>query len=308
MEQAMRHEALNGVRNRVAARPAPGGGAALTFAATLPMRSLPRFTPGELVAALNRILHQAGTMAELVPELTRFEQSPGAARVWHRPKSPPRIGVGVAGVTVVVEGQDRPAFAAREIEALDSRSWPDGIRRLGRAHAHVRVAEAGPGGGAELDHNHDRAAALTAVAAAVAELATPAGVVWESAGTVLPPERLAEAMEALARGAPPLALWLGAGARGSGAVETRGLYPLLGAEIEVAACGLVEDTACAMALALAAEILEEGRPPAEGARLDCGRRGTLRVRYRGAGADGAPPAVVLEQPRGPALPYQAGAA
>lgn len=304
----MKHSVVSESLEGVAARPVPDARPALAFAATLPMRSLPRFTPAELVAALNRALQDAGTTAAIVPELTRFEQSPGAARVWHRPKMPPRIGVDVAGITVVVEGQDRPAFAARESAALDFRSWPEGMGRIRRARAHVRVAEAGPGGGTDLDHNHDRAATLTAVAAAVAELAEPVAVVWDSAAIVLPPGSLAEALATLAEGTAPVALWIGAGARASGAVETRGLYPLLGAEIEVAPCGLGEDAARATALALATEILEQGRPPAEGSELRCGRRGALCVRYRGAGADGAPPAVVLEEPRGPALPYRAGAA
>ena len=306
----MKHEMVIGALHRAAPRPVADPGAGMGFAAVLPMRTLPRFTPGELLAALNRTLHNAGTTAELVPELTRFEQDPGfAPRVWHRPQTPPRIGVDVAGIAVVVEGQDRPAFGAREIEALDFRSWPEGIRRLGRANAHIRIAEAGADHGEDLDHNHDRAAALTAVAAAVAAITAPVGIVWETAGLALPGERLHEAMATLVQGTAPVALWLRADRRASGAVETQGLYPLLGAEVEVSARGLATDAAESVALAIAAEILQRGRPPTEGADLNCGRRSVLRVRYRGPGPEGAPPAVVLEDAPGPmAQTAQAGAA
>lgn len=304
----MEHRALNGAADRAGMARVPAARAGLVFGATLPTRGLPRFTPRDLVNALNRVLQTAGTSAALVPELTRDEQSPGQTRVWHRPQMPPRIGVDVAGVTVVVEGQDRPGFDARAIEDLHFRSWPAGLREIGRARAHVRVAEAGSGTGPDLDHNHDRAAALTAVAAAVAAVATPLGVVWDTSGVALAPDGLDEAIATLAEGIAPVAFWVATTERGRGCVETCGLYPLLGAEIEVSVPGLSPDASRTAALRLAAEILEQGRPPADGAEIDNGRNGALRVRYRGPDAAGATPAVVLERMRPMELPLRAGAA
>ena len=304
----MEHRVVNGVADRAGTAHAPAAEMEPVLGATLPTRGLPRFAPRDLLAALNRILQTAGTSATLLPELTRNEQSPGGNRVWHRPQMPPRIGVDVAGVAVVVEGQDRPAFEARALEALKFLSWPSGMREIGRARAHVRVAEAGPGTGPDLDHNHDRAAAVTAVAAAVAAVATPVGVVWDTSGIALAPEGLDEAMAALAEGAAPVAFWVAAAEMGNGGVATRGLYPLLGAEVEMAVPGVSPDASRRVALRLAAEILEQGRPPAEGAEIDNGRNGTLRVRYRGPESDGAAPAVVLERMRPMELPLRAGAA
>lgn len=304
----MEHRVSNGVADRAGKAHAPAAEVGPVLGATLPTRGLPRFTPRDLVAALNRILRTAGTSATLVPELTRDEQSPGGTRVWHRPQMPPRVGVDVAGVAVVVEGQDRPGLDARALEALEFRSWPAGMREIGRARAHVRVAEAGPGTGPDLDHNHDRAAALTAVAAAVAAVVTPLGVVWDASGVALAPDGLDEAMAALAEGAAPVGFWVAAAERARGGIETRGLYPLLGAEVEVAVPGLSPDASRTVALRLAAEILERGRPPAEGAEIANGRNGTLRVRYRGPESEGATPAVVLERMLPTELPLRAGAA
>lgn len=298
----MKHETIAPVRDRGAA----AGNSAPGFVMTLPMRALPRFTPAELVKALNRVLERAGTAAELVPELTRQEGDQG--RVWHRSQLPPRIGVDVAGVTVVVEGHDRPAFGAGAVDALDFRAWPEGLAAVQRARSHVRVAELEPADGADLDHNHDRAAAVTAVAAAVADIMMPAAAVWESSGVAVPGEMLEEAVAALAEGAPPVALWIGMPNRVGGPAETRGLYALLGAEIEVRAPKLTADAARAVALAQAAEILETGRPPAEGAEVLCGRGRALRVRYRAPEPGGLPPAVVLEESHEDGLPLRAGAA
>ncbi len=300
--------AADGAAGEAARGCAPAGDDGMAFSATLPTRGLPRFTPRELLTALNRILRSTGTSATLVPELTRDEQSPGNTRVWHRPQTPPRIGVDVAGIAVVVEGQDRPGFDARALEALHFRSWPAGMREIGRARAHVRVTEAGPGTGPDLDHNHDRAAALTAVAAGIAALVTPVGVVWDNSGVALPPGGLDEAMESLAAAAAPVGFWIAAAESWSGGVETRGLYPLLGAEIKVAVPRLSHDALGNVALTLAAEILEDGRPPAEGTEVEYGRSGAMRVSYRGPESEGAPPAVVLERIRPVEVPLRAGAA
>jgi len=74
----------------------------LSFAATLPLRSLPRFTASELLAAVNDTLSQDGTAAELVPKLTVFQEEDLTGRIWHRPKSPPRIGLKLSGVVLLI--------------------------------------------------------------------------------------------------------------------------------------------------------------------------------------------------------------
>lgn len=286
-----------------------GGMPRTDFAALLPTRALPRFTPAEFLGTLNRMIGGAGASAELVPDLTRFEQSPGGARVWHRRQMPPRVGVAVAGVTLLVEGQDRPAFGAgslgvgslgadssgvEDVAALTFRSWPAGAREIARARAHVRVREVDPVPGADLDANHDRAAALTAVAAAALELSQALGIVWETSGVAVPADEMLAALPALTAGEAPVALWIGTGGQGWGAVATRGLHPLLGAEVELRAPGLARAAAERVVTELAAEILETGRLPAEGTVIDIGSRGALRVRYRGA-EDGGLPAIVLDE-------------
>lgn len=282
-------------------------GAQAGFAAVLTMRALPRFTPAELLTALNRILAKAGSSAELDPGLTRFEENAGTDRVWRRPQVPPRVGVVVAGVTLVIEGHDRPPFGVDEAGALEFRSWPAGARDIARARAHVRIFEAEPAIGADLDANHDRAAAVTAVAAAAAELAAPAGIVWEASGVAVPAGELVAALPALMAGEPPVALWIGTGAEPWGGVATRGLYPLLGGEVEVRPAGLSQEMAGRVAMGVAAEILETGVPPAEGAQIAHGPRAVFYVRYRGA-EDGGAPAIVLDQAPPGATDLAAGAA
>ena len=291
---------------RAAGQAAGSGDLPVGFSALLPTCTLPRLTPGALVAGLNRMLGK-DVGVELIPELTRVEQSPGGARVWHRPKVPPRVGVAAAGIALVVEGHDRPAFSSRGVEALEFRSWPAGAREVARARGHLRDTEPAPELGADLDLNHDRAAAVSAVAAAATELVETAAVVWEASGVAVPAEELAAALPALAAGEPPVALWVATATGPGGGVLTRGLYPLLGAEIEVRMPALSAAAARELALRMANEILETGRPPAEGARIGQRAGAAFRVRYRGAEGGGAP-AVVLDEVAPSDLHLAAGAA
>jgi hypothetical protein len=272
------------------------------FGATLPLGALPRFSGVELLAAVNKILKDTGVAATLEPELTTVDESPDDARVWNRPKAPPRIGLTVNGVTMLIEGRDRPAFSPSDLARLDIRSWLEGRARISRARTHVEITEVQASGGSDLDHNYDRAAAVTVVAAAVAGLPNAVAVVWHASRRAVPAEQLAPLVAALAKGQAPVPLWLGCVARPEGATgaATRGLYPLHGAEIEVAAPGLPGNLAFEVALELAAEIFRTGKPPAEGARLGYDRTTEFGVRYRTDGPAGAVPAVVLTQITQPA--------
>ncbi len=283
----------------------------LAFAATLPLRVLPRFSCVELLTAVSGVLEGTGVTATLELDLTTFDESPEEPRVWKRPKAPPRIGLTVNGVTMVVEGHDRPAFSTAELARLDFRSWPEGGARIARARAHVEIAEVQAAGGSDVDHNFDRAAAVTVLAAAVTGLAEAAAVIWRTSRRALPAEQLAPLVAAMAQGQAPVPLWLGCMGQPAGAqgVATRGLYPLLGAEIEVASEDLPWDTAFEVALELAVEILRTGEPPAHGVRLGYDRNTEFSVRHRAGGGAGAMPAVVLTQVTHPVEPeVTAGAA
>jgi hypothetical protein len=277
-------------------------GSTPAFGATLPLTALPRFSGLELLAAVNDLLKGAGVTATLEPELTTFDQKPEDARVWNRPKAPPRIGLTVNGVTILVEGHDRPAFRPSELARLDIRSWPEGRARVSRTRTHVEITEVDAKSGSDLDHNYDRAAAVTVVAAAVARLAEAAAVVWHASRRAVAGKQLAPLVAALAAGQAPVPLWMGCVGRPAGArgVATRGLYALLGAEIEIASRDMPVDTAFEVALELAAEIFRTGEPPAEGARLGYDRITEFGVRYRRHGHAGAVPALVLTQVTDPA--------
>jgi hypothetical protein len=266
------------------------------FGAKLPLTALPRFSGVELLVAVNEILKGTGVMATLEPELTTFDESPDDARVWNRPKAPPRIGLTVNGVTILIEGRDRPAFSASELSRLDVRA------RISRTRAHVEITEVQATGGSDLDHNYDCAAAVTVVAAAVAGLAEAAAVIWNASRRAVPVEQLAAMVAALAQGQAPMPLWLGCVARPAGArgVATLGLFPLLGAEIEVASQDMSVDTAFGVALELAEEVLRSGEPPENGALLGYDRTTEFGVRYRANGHAGAAPAMVLSQINHPA--------
>jgi hypothetical protein len=136
----------------------------------------------------------------------------------------------------------------------------------------------------------------------VAGLVEAAAVIWHASRRAVPGEQLATMVAALAQGRAPVLLWLGrlsqpARARG---VVTRGLFPLLGAEIEVEVRDLPPDAAFEIARDMAEEVLRSGEPPEDGARLGYDRTTEFGVRYRANGHAGAVPAVVLSQITQPA--------
>jgi len=276
----------------------------LTFAATLPLKVLPRFSCEQLLATVCGILEGTGVTAMLEPELTTFEESPEGNRGWSRPKTPPRAGLIVNGVTMTVEGHDRPAFRTAELARLDLRSWPEGGTRISRARAHVTISEVQAAGGSSLGRNFDRAAAVSVLAAAVTRLADAVAIVWHTSRRAMPAEQLAPLLAPMAQGQPPVPLWLGrvgwpAGTRGA---ATRGLYPFLGAEIEVASQDLPLSTAFEVVQELAVEIFRTGEFPAHGARLNYDGNTEFGVRHRASSPASARPAVVLTQVTHPVEP------
>jgi hypothetical protein len=255
----------------------------LAFAATLPLKTLPRFSCTELLAAVCEQLDGTGVTAVLDTEFTTYEAPPDDARVWNRSKAPPRAGLIVNGVVMLVEGHDRAGLSTADLAQLDIRSWPEARARLLRSRAHVEITEVRAVTGSDLDHNYDRATAVTIVAAAVARLANAVAVVWRSSGCAVPVGQFDPLVTALTGGQAPLPLWLGRMERPAGAM-TRGFYPLLGAEN------------------LVAEILRSGEPPAHGAWLGYDANTAFSVRHRASGNGGGAPTVVLmhaTQPVGP---------
>lgn len=268
-----------------------------TFGATLPLTVLPRFSGAELLVTICAMLEGTGVVATLDPGISTPDENSEAVRVWNRPKTPSRAGLTVNGVTIMVEGHDRSGFSPAELARLDFRSWPNGRARVGRARAHVEIKEIHTSGVSDLDHNYDRAAAVTIVAAAVARLADAAAVVWHTSLCAVPAAQSGSLVAALAMGQAPVPLWFGCPGRpvGASGAATRGLYPLLGAEIEVASPDLPTETAFKLALELVAEILRAGEAPAPGTWLDYDKHAEFRVRHQAPGHAGAVPAIVLTQ-------------
>ena len=279
----------------------------LTFAATLPLKALPRFLGMDLLVMVCRILEGTGVVALMDSELTTPDEISEDNRVWNRPKVPPRVGLIVNGVTILVEGRDRPAFNSSQVMQLDYRSWPDGGARISRTRGHIELIEVKATGGSSLDHNYDRAAAITVVAAAVAKLAEVTAIVWHTSRCALPAERLSAFVAELAEGQAPVPLWLGCQEQSEGAL-THGLYPLLGAEIEVISTDLPGEIATMVAFELATEILRSGEPPAHGTMIDYDKNTDFRVAHRAATDTGAVPAVVLTQVKHLAEPEVAAGA
>lgn len=93
----------------------------------------------------------------------------------------------------------------------------------------------------------------------------------------------------LVDGRAPALLWLGCSPapETAGRLMTRGFYPLLGGEIEVASTALAQEVAFEVALALAAEILAFGESPAENETIEFDARTAFHVGYRQGGDEGA---------------------
>lgn len=282
----------------------------LTFAATLPLKALPRFLGMDLLVTVCRMLEGTGVVAEMDADLTTPDEIPEDARVWNRPKVPPRVGLIVNGVTISVQGHDRPAFSPIEVAQLDFRSWPNGGAQISRTRGHIELTEVNATGGSSLDHNYDRAAAMTVVAAAVTKLAEVTAIVWHTSRCALPAEQLSSMVARLAEGQAPIQLWLGCPGRpeGAGGVATLGLYPMLGAEIEVVSTDLSGDAAVMVAFELATEILRTGEPPAHGAVIDYDKNTEFSVSHRAEAGAGTVPAVVLTQVKHLAEPEVAAGA
>ena len=269
----------------------------LAFAAVLPLTALPRFSCMELLATVCGMLEGTGVDAALEPSLTKIDENIEEARVWNRPKSPPRAGLTVNGVTIQVEGHDRPGLGPTELARLDFRSWPNGRARIGRTRAHVLVSEIHTTGVSDLDHNYDRAAAITIVSAAVAKLADAAAVVWQASLCAVSAAQMAPLVAALAQGQAPLSLWFGCMGRPAGAsgAATRGLHSLLGAEVEIVSPDLPSETAFELALELVAEILRAGEAPQPGVCIGYDKNTEFCVRHQARSHAGSIPAVVLMQ-------------
>jgi hypothetical protein len=282
----------------------------LAFAATLPLKALPRFLGMDLLVTVCRILEGTGVIAVMDAELTTPDERPEDNRVWNRPKVPPRVGLVINGVTILAEGRDRPAFSATDLTRLDFRSWPAGAAQISRTRGHVEITEVKAAGGSSLDHNYDRAAAVTVVAAAVSMLADLTAIVWKTSRCALPAKRLTSLVAELAQGQAPMPLWLGCqgGTEGARGATTCGLYPLLGAEIEVVSPNLTAETAVTVALDLATEILRAGEPPAHGATIDYDKNTEFSVHHRASRGAGSVPAVVLTHVKHLAEPKAAAGA
>ena len=269
-----------------------------TFGATVATKCLPRFTCGELLAAVIRILDGTGARAELVASLTTFEAGSDRSRIWSRPKAPPRVGMDVNGITVVIEGRDRSAFGSVELAELEFRLWPGGEAAISRAWAHVSVSEVSAAGAYDADDNFVRAAAVTAVTAAVAELTAAVGVVWCTSRCAIPGEQLSGLTGALVSGEAPTDFWVTVSERQGAAAATRGLYALIGAEVEVQSSTLPHATARTVAMEVAKEIICAGQPPAEDEILVYARKTDFRVWYRDGDGTRSVPAVVLSDVTG----------
>jgi hypothetical protein len=171
----------------------------------------------------------------------------------------------------------------------------------------VVIAEVQAKDGSNPDDNYDRAAAVTVLAAAVMVLAEAAAIFWHSSHRAVPAGQLAPLLAAMVQGQAPVPLWLGCmgSSMGSSGVATRGLYPFLGVEIEVASQDLPLDTAFEVAQELAVEIFRTGELPAHGVRIGYDRDTEFSVRHRAGGRAGAMPAVVLTQVTHPVEPEAA---
>lgn len=259
--------------------------------ATLPMKALPRFTPQDLQYEVWKMIETSGVEVEIVPSLTTTDCLPANSGVWSRAARPPVVGLNLNGVIVAVTGYDRPAYAADEIARLDESCWPRARAEIGRCRAHVEVAEVRARISQDLDENHDRALAVTIVAVAVSRLVEVEGIVWHASRCCLPLSGVARIAADLDKDVAPVELWIGLDRfrydDGQAGVSTRGLFQLLGAEIEVGQTGFPNEVAFDIALDLAERIVADGALPEHGARLSFGLGRDFVVRHmpRGLGID-----------------------
>ncbi len=268
-----------------------------SFTATLPLRVPPRFTSMELLMIVCDMLEGTGVTAQVEPDLSIMEAETEGSRFWSRPETPPRVGLTINGITLLIEGHDKPAFGPGDLDQFDFGKWVSGKGRLLRARAHVRIIEYNSGPTSDLDYNYDRAAAMSVAASAVDRLIGTVGLVWHTSSKVVASDEIAGMFKGLMEGSAPVGLWVSSLAlpKGSQGSATRGFFGLLGAELAILSPDIASDQVSDVALELAAEILRGGEAPAHGERLHYGEGMRFKVEHRAIGVDGGVPIVVLTQ-------------
>ena len=177
-----------------------------SFTATLPLRVPPRFTSMELLMMVCDMLEGTGVSAQVEPDLSIMEPETEGSRFWSRPETPPRVGLTINGITLLIEGHDKPAFTSGDLDQLDFGKWVSGKDRLLRARAHVTIIEYNSGPTSDLDYNYDRAAAMSVAASAVDRLIGTVGLVWHTSSKVVASDEIAGMFKGLMAGSAPVGL------------------------------------------------------------------------------------------------------
>jgi len=245
----------------------------LVFGATMALWQEPRFTPRELLDAVNEILDGTGAKAEFDPDMAQADQQPRFSLLKRRLKGPPSAILRVNGLRTLVGGGDKAAFVGKALEErVNPALWSEGVSRMSRSRGHVMVADAQPGSATDPDLNYDRAVAVTVTAAAVALLADPVGIIWHPAGNATPPDVIPDFIQSLSDGLAPLPLWLRwlmippPPGLNPGAAS-RGLEALLGREIEIMPNPYALDDTVAHLFQLSAIAVRTNRSPADGGQV-----------------------------------------
>ena len=254
---------------------APGGAdKRLMFAAVLPLARTVSVSPEQILAAILERLEGTGAGAALMIVPEAIDKKPGFSFLPSSQNTDPPVIVNVNGIPLVIRVKSGKSYNKEALKRrVDPEIWGDGVKRLSKQKAHVTIFEPAPGHTADFDLCYDRAVAVTVTAAAIASLTEPLGILWHPAGTALPDAEIDLSLERLAGMVAPVHLWtrwreipVENGAEPG--VVSRGLYPLLGREIEILPSSLSFDSAVDFVRKLSELILASGRMPPHGARIE----------------------------------------
>lgn len=162
--------------------------------------------------------------------------------------------------------------------------WRNGAPEAAAHTSFVTILELSDAPFPHPDEVFDRAVAVTATAAAIAELHPILAVLWQPAENALPPALFGTAVEDLRSDIPPLILWTrwnmitGEDEKRHPGLLTRGLSPLIGREIIAPPSDVSMEHMLENVFRLASRMINWDEAPGDGSII--GRAAPCRLRYR----------------------------
>ncbi|MEM7239230.1 MAG: hypothetical protein AAF501_15600 [Pseudomonadota bacterium] len=254
------------------------------FSAILPMTGRFTLRMDDLFEALGTILGDNGPEVRADPLEAATDQT---SRSWLRfgKPAPEAHLFSIGGIRMLVS-HEHGSFEEESgfYRFINPNLWRSGAHDAAGHSSFVTVLEMSDAPFPHPDDVFDRAVAVTATAAAIAELHPILAALWQPAENALPPALFNSAIEDLKAEIPPLLLWTrwnllpGDSEEQQPGLTTRGLSPLIGREIIAPPSDMSMEHMLENVFRLASRMINWDNPPVDGSVI--GRAAPCRLRFR----------------------------